>query len=1228
MITKSIYTEISQRVLVLDGAMGTMIQRYKLEETDFRGERFADFDRDLRGNNDLLCITRPDIISAIHAEYLKAGADIIETNTFNANSISQADYALESMVREINLSAARIAREVADRFTAENPDKPRFVAGAAGPTNKTASMSPDVNDPGFRAISYEALSAAYYEQMEALMDGGVDMILIETVFDTLNAKAALFAAEELFKTRGKRLPLMVSGTITDASGRTLSGQTLEAFLNSVSHIELLTIGLNCALGAKELRPFVEELSDKAPFYVSIYPNAGLPNQFGGYDETPESMGAHVKDFLDHGFINIIGGCCGTTPDHIRKFAELAATTSPRQIPSLNPRMRISGLEPLTVFPGSNFINIGERTNVAGSKKFSRLIYEGNYEEALSVARQQVENGAQVIDINMDDAMLDAETVMPRFLNLLAAEPDIARVPMMIDSSKWSVIEAGLKCVQGKAIVNSISLKEGEAAFIEHARKVRNYGAAVIIMAFDEEGQASTYDRRIEIAERSYKILTEQVHFPAQDIIFDPNILTIATGMDEHNNYAVDFIRACRWIKENLPHAKVSGGISNLSFSFRGNDHVREAMHSVFLFHAIQAGLDMGIVNAGQLAVYDDIPHDLLQLVEDVILNRRKDGTERLITYAEQHKGSGEKKEEVIDEWRNESVQERLSYALIRGITDYIEQDLEEARPHFDLTLRIIEGPLMDGMNRVGDLFSAGKMFLPQVVKSARVMKKAVAYLTPYLEAEKLKGERQTAGRVLMATVKGDVHDIGKNIVGVVLACNNYEIIDLGVMVPTERIIREAIAQQVDVIGLSGLITPSLDEMVHVAKEMKREGLSIPIMIGGATTSEIHTAVKIQPNYPHGVIHVKDASRAVGVVSALLSNEQKTAFLEANNKKYEAVRAKHAGERSTDEYVTLEQARQNRLRLDWPNESLATPAFVGLKVFEDYDLETLSKYIDWTFFFHAWRIPGKYPAIFSDPLKGEEAKKLFDDGQEMLKEIIDRKLVKAKGVFGIFPANAVGDDIRVYQDEDKKETRAEFRFLRNQQTREGNVANLCLADFVAPADSGKTDYFGAFAVTAGLGLEAAVKEYEDKLDDYGIIMIKILSDRLAEAFAENLHHRVRKEFWAYAPDENLEVASMIREEYLGIRPAPGYPACPEHSEKEELFRMLDVSKTTGIQLTENYAMYPAASVSGFYFVHPLSQYFNVGRIGKDQLIDYARRKDCSLEQAEKWLNPYLNYTPAE
>jgi len=1222
--SKSIYKELEERVLVLDGAMGTMIQRYLLEEKDFRADRFVDSKCDLQGNNDLLCITRPDVIAAIHKDYLEAGADILETNTFNANRISQADYGMEGLVHEINLSAARIAKACADEYTLKNPLKPRFVAGAVGPTNKTASMSPDVNDPAYRAIRFEELSAAYYEQMESLMEGGVDMILIETVFDTLNAKAALFAAEELFSNKGKRLPVMVSGTITDASGRTLSGQTLEAFLNSVSHIELLTIGLNCALGAKELRPFVEELSEKAPFHVSIYPNAGLPNQFGGYDETPESMGAHIKDFLDHSFVNIIGGCCGTTPDHIRKFAELAATAKTRVLPELHPRMRISGLEPLAVFPGSNFINVGERTNVAGSKRFSRLIYEGNYEEALSVARQQVENGAQIIDVNMDDAMLDAEKVMPHFLNMLASEPDIARVPIMIDSSKWSVIEAGLKCVQGKAIVNSISLKEGEAAFIEHARQVRNYGAALIVMAFDEAGQASTYERRIEIIGRAYRILTEVVHFPPQDIIFDPNILTIATGMDEHNNYAVDYIRCCRWIKENLPHAKISGGISNLSFSFRGNDYVREAMHSAFLYHAIQAGLDMGIVNAGQLPVYDDIPAELLQLVEDVILNRHKDATERLISYAEQHKGSGEKKEEAIDEWRNAAVQERLSYALIRGITDFIEVDLEEARPHYDLTLRIIEGPLMDGMNRVGDLFSAGKMFLPQVVKSARVMKRAVAYLTPYLEAEKLQGERQTAGRVLMATVKGDVHDIGKNIVGVVLACNNYEIIDLGVMVSAERIIKAAIEHHVDVVGLSGLITPSLDEMVHVAKEMHRNGLSQPILIGGATTSEIHTAVKIQPHYPGGVIHVKDASRSVGVVSALLSAEQKSSFMDVINKKYDDVRTKHAGERSSDEYVTLPEARRNRLKIDWAKESIKKPAFLGIKTFENYDLETISKYIDWTFFFHAWRLSGKYPAIFNDPLKGEEAKKLFADAQLMLKEILEQRILHAKGVFGLFPANSDGDNIIIYTDEDKKEKMAEFCFLRNQQTREPGVANLCLADFVAPVGSGKTDYFGAFAVTSGLGLELAVKAYEEKLDDYGIIMLKILSDRLAEAFAEHLHHRIRKEFWGYAPEEDLDLPSILREDYVGIRPAPGYPACPEHSEKKELFDWLSVEEHTQIMLTENYAMYPAASVSGFYFAHPQAQYFNVGRIGKDQVSDYALRKGVSLQQAEKWLSPYLNY----
>jgi 5-methyltetrahydrofolate--homocysteine methyltransferase len=1215
---------LKHRILVLDGAMGTMIQQYKLKEEDYRGERFKNHECDLKGNNDLLCLSQPLIIAEIHDSYLEAGADIIETNTFNANRISQADYKLEKLAYEINRHAAEIARDCAERYTDMNPGKPRYVAGAMGPTNKTASMSPDVNDPGYRAVSYDDLVGIYEEQAEGLIDGGVDMLLIETIFDTLNAKAALFAVENVFERRKKRVPVMISGTITDASGRTLSGQTVEAFLHSVSHADLLSVGLNCALGAKELRPYLEELAEKAPFFVSAYPNAGLPNQFGEYDETPEIMGNHIRDFTDNRFVNILGGCCGTTPDHIRKFVEIAETANTRVVPPAKHEMNISGLEPLTVFPGSNFINIGERTNVAGSRKFSRLIYEEKYEEALNIAKQQVDNGAQVIDVNMDDAMLDSEKAMVKFLHILMSDPEVARVPVMIDSSKWSVIEAGLKCLQGKAIVNSISMKEGEDVFREHARKVRKYGAAVIVMAFDEQGQADTYERRIAICQRAYRILTEEVGFKPQDIIFDPNILTIGTGIEEHNNYAVDYLNATRWIKANLPHAKVSGGISNLSFSFRGNDTVREAIHAVFLYHAIHAGLDMGIVNAGQLIVYDDIPAEMLELVEDLILNRRKDATERLITYAETIKQK-DKKEEKTDEWRLAPVQERLTHALVRGISEFIEDDVEEARAHFKQALHIIEGPLMDGMNIVGDLFGAGKMFLPQVVKSARVMKKAVGKLTPYIEAEKnIAGSRQTAGKILMATVKGDVHDIGKNIVGVVLACNNFEVIDLGVMVPADKILQAAIDQNVDMIGLSGLITPSLDEMVHVAKEMTRRGMDIPLMIGGATTSEIHTAVKIEPNYAHTVVHVKDASKSVGVATALLSSGQKDTFAADLREKYEQIRQKHASDRALSSYISLAEARKNRFSPDWVNEQIDTPAFTGLKAFEDYPIEEIIRYIDWTFFFHSWRLPGKYPAIFEDPEKGEEAKKLFADAQEMLKLIVEKNILQAKGVIGIFPANSDGDNIVVYENEERSKEQCRFTFLRSQGQKEEGQANLCLADFVAPIDSGRKDYLGGFVVTAGNGADPWIKQFEEALDDYSSIMLKVLSDRIAEAFAELIHHRYRKEFWGYETDGSEDIAAILKEDYRGIRPAPGYPACPEHSEKEILFSLLDATKHTEVILTESYAMYPASSVSGFYFAHPQSKYFAVGRLSRDQVADYARRKNVSHEQAEKWLGPYLNY----
>ncbi|MEI6883626.1 MAG: methionine synthase [Bacteroidota bacterium] len=1217
---------IKERVLTLDGAMGTMIQRYKLDEAAFRGERFREFKHSLKGNNDILVLTQPQVIREIHEKYLEAGADIIETNTFNGTRISQADYHTEEYVYDINFAAARLAREAADNFSASGSGKPRWVAGSMGPTNKTASLSPDVQNPAFRAVTFDQLYEAYREQTRGLIDGGVDMLMVETIFDTLNAKAALIGVFDEIEARGLKgkFPVVASGTITDLSGRTLSGQTLEAFLFSLSHFDLFAIGLNCALGARELRPYIKELAAKAPFPVIAFPNAGLPNQFGEYDQPPAQMAEYIKDFLDNGFVNLVGGCCGTTPEYIARFSELAAKAIPRVVPPRKNELHLSGLEPLVIFEGSNFINIGERTNVSGSKKFARLIREEKYEEALSVARQQVENGAQVIDISMDEAMLDAEKSMTGFLNMIASDPDIARVPVMIDSSKWSVLKSGLKCVQGKCIVNSISLKEGEKSFLEHARYVRKFGAAVVVMAFDEEGQATSFERRIEIAKRAYDLLTDKADFRPEDIIFDPNILTVATGIEEHNNYAVDFLNATRWIKKNLPFARVSGGISNLSFSFRGNDFLREAMHSAFLFHAIQAGLDMGIVNAGALPVYDEIEKELLKLVEDVILNRRKDGTERLLAYADNMK-EGPDREKKAEEWRALPVVERLQHSLIKGITEFIEQDVEEALPLFDQALKVIEGPLMDGMNIVGDLFGSGKMFLPQVVKSARVMKKAVGYLTPRIEAEKKAGSSAAKpnGKILMATVKGDVHDIGKNIVGVILACNNYEVIDLGVMVPTERIIAAAREHGVDIIGLSGLITPSLEEMVNVAMEMKREKLSIPLLLGGATTSEIHTAVKVEPEYPHGVIHVKDASKAVGVAANLLSDENRDAFLQKIKLKYAGMRSLY-DKKADYEYLNLSDARRNRLKTDWKKYLPVKPELLGTKVFIDYPLDELVPYIDWTFFFHAWKLGGKYPQIFSDPVKGTEAKKLFEDAQTLLSDILKKKMLIARGAIGLFACNSVGDDVEVYADEQKQKTLNVIRFLRNQQKKEDNAPNLCLADFIAPKDSGLTDYIGCFAVTAGLGVEEWAAVFEKDLDDYNAIMVKILADRLAEAFAEAMHRRVRKEFWGYSKDENLDVASVIREEYQGIRPAPGYPACPEHSEKRTLFELLSAETKVDIKLTENFAMYPAASVSGYYFSHPLSQYFNLGKISRDQVADYARRKGLSIEKAEKLLNTNLNY----
>ncbi len=1217
---KNIRTELASRVLVLDGAMGSLLQEYKLTEEDYRGKLLMDASHDQKGNNDILSLTYPDIIFEIHCKYLEAGADIILTNTFNANTISQADYNMQSLVYEMNKASAGIARRAADQYSEETPDKPRFVAGTLGPTNKTLSLSPDVNDPGYRAVTFDEVKEAYREQVEGLLDGGVDLLLIETVFDTLNAKAALFAIEEALEERGIRLHLMVSGTITDASGRTLSGQTVEAFLNSVSHIDLLSIGLNCALGASELRPYLKELAQKAPFYVSAHPNAGLPNQFGGYDETPEIMAGNIREFLENSYVNIIGGCCGTTPNHIHEFAKMAASAKPHQVIRKDAYTRLSGLEPVTLTPEANFMNIGERCNVSGSRKFARLIRDKKYEEALAVARDQAENGAQVIDVNLDDAMLDAEKEMVIFLNLMMAEPDIARLPVMIDSSKWKVIEAGLKCLQGKAIVNSISLKEGEEQFIEQAKIVKRFGAAVVVMAFDETGQADSYERRIEICERAYKILTEKVKFRPEDIIFDPNVLTIGTGMEEHSNYAVDFIKAVEWIKKNLPHAKTSGGISNVSFSFRGNDVVREAMHSVFLYHAIKAGLDMGIVNPGMLQIYDEIPKDLLERTEDLVLNRRPDATERLLEFAEQIK-QGDKKEVKVDEWRSQPLEKRLEHALVKGIPDFVEQDMAEALKKYQPALTIIEGPLMVGMNVVGDLFGSGKMFLPQVIKSARVMKKAVAYLLPYIEADKarLKDTSQQK-KVLLATVKGDVHDIGKNIVGVVLGCNNYGIIDLGVMVPTEKILDTALKEQVDIIGLSGLITPSLEMMVDIAKEMERRKMNLPLLIGGATTSKIHTAVKIEPEYSHPVIHVKDASLAVNVVSNLISGN--TAYLESVKEDYEQVRA-FQGQRKPKEYLKLDEARENKERIDWDNSPMYKPRFTGVKHLIDYPLQELREYIDWTFFFMAWELKGHYPEIFEDEKQGEAARKLYDEANELLDEIIEKKMLQANASFGIWPANSDGDDIILYEDESRTKELGRFYHLRQQEKKKGNAANLCLSDFVAPVGSGKADYCGGFATTAGIGIEPWKEMYRKDHDDFRAIMLESLADRLSEAFAELLHEKVRKEYWGYAPDENLTQDELQKVRYQGIRPAIGYPACPEHSEKENLFRLIEAEKS-GITLTEHFAMYPNASVSGEYFVHPQSRYFGLEKIGLDQVADYARRKGKPMDFIEKFISANLNY----
>ncbi|HBZ19628.1 MAG TPA: methionine synthase [Bacteroidales bacterium] len=1208
---------IQHRIVVLDGAMGTMIQKHRLQEADFRGEQFRDHPKPLKGNNDILSLTKPEIILNIHKEYLEAGADLITTNTFNSNRISMADYGMEDLVYEMNFQSAKLAEKAITQF--ENSAKPEshFIVGTLGPTNRTASMSSDVNDPGSRSVTFDQLTVAYAEQTRGLIDGGANILLVETVFDVLNCKAALYAIDTVFEERAIRLPVMVSGTITDASGRTLTGQTLEAFLISVSHFPLFCVGLNCALGAEQLRPYIQELSAKAGFYVSAHPNAGLPNQFGEYDQSAEFMASVAEDFMKEGWVNIIGGCCGTTPEHIRKIAERSKQYKPRFKPEIEKYTRLSGLEALTITPLTNFVNIGERTNVSGSIKFARLIKEEKYDEALAIARTQVEGGAQIIDICMDEAMLDSEKAMVKFVNLVMSEPDIAKLPLMIDSSRWSVIEAALKCIQGKSVVNSISLKEGEKVFLDHALKIRKYGAAAVVMLFDEKGQADTLEKRIEVAQRSYSILCEKAGFPPEDIIFDPNVLAIATGIEEHNNYAVNFLKAAEWIKQNLPYAKISGGISNLSFSFRGIDKVREAMHSVFLYHAIKAGLDMGIVNPGMLQVYSEIPADLLHLTEDVVLNRRKDATERLVKFAEGLKNEG-KKEEKADEWRLLPVLDRIRYSLKRGLDEFIENDIEEARPLFSRSIEVIEGPLMGGMNEVGDLFGSGKMFLPQVVKSARVMKKAVAVLSPYIEKESGGVEKKTAGKILLATVKGDVHDIGKNIVGVVLSCNNYEVIDLGVMVTADKIIDTAIKERADFIGLSGLITPSLEEMVHVAAEMQRRKVEVPLLIGGATTSEIHAAVKIAPAYSKTVVHVKDASKAAGVLAALL-REDNSDYVSAIREKYKKMFDDHNSRKSDKKLLTLEEARKNRLFTNWKSVRIHPPLKPGLHLIEEFDLKILAKYIDWTYFFFAWKLPGKYPSIFDDPVKGEEAKKLYDDGQRYFQEIIDRKLLKANGVFGLFSAVSSGDDVRVFYGRNKSEVKAIFRFLRNQEQKETGVPNLSLSDFIAPESAGITDYIGAFTVTAKLDDEA-LRNYRD--DDYALIMIRILSDRIAEAAAEYLHELVRKKYWGYSADEDLSIEDILKTKYRGIRPAPGYPACPDHTEKRIIFDLLDAERLTGAGLTENFAMTPPAAVSGYIFSHPGSVYFNIGKLGEDQLKDYASRKKMSIEEAARWLAPNL------
>ncbi len=1232
-----IETLLQQRILILDGAMGTMIQRYHLTEAHYRGiELYGDYDGarknlaghpvDVKGCNDLLLLTQPHIIAGIHRQYLEAGADILETCTFNANSVSMEDYGLAHLTYELNVAGAKLARGLCNEFS--TPDKPRFVAGVLGPTGRTASISPDVNDPGARNVTFDELVESYSESVRGLIDGGADLLMVETIFDTLNAKAALFAIEQYFEQHQVRVPIMISGTITDASGRTLSGQTTEAFWNSLSHAKPLSIGLNCALGAELMRPYVEELSQVAGCFISAHPNAGLPNPLSdtGYDELPEKTARLVKEFATSGFLNIAGGCCGTSPAHIKAIAEALKDVPPRRIPDIAKKLRLSGLEPFNIGDDALFVNIGERANVTGSKLFARLILNGDYAEAVGVARQQVESGAQVIDINMDEAMLDSRAAMVKFLNLIASEPDISRVPLMIDSSKWEVIEAGLKCVQGKPIVNSISLKEGEEAFIKHAQLVKRYGAAAVVMAFDEQGQADTYQRKTEICQRCYDILVNRVGFPPEDIIFDPNIFAIATGIEEHNNYAVDFIEATRWIKQHLPFVKVSGGVSNVSFSFRGNEAVREAIHTVFLYHTVKAGLTMGIVNAGQLGVYEETPISLRDAVEDVVLNRSPDAGERLVALAETVKGGGKVQVEDL-EWRKGTVQERITHALVRGITTHIVEDTEEARQQAEFPVEVIEGPLMTGMNVVGDLFGAGKMFLPQVVKSARVMKQAVAHLVPYIEAEKLRtGNASAKGKIVMATVKGDVHDIGKNIVTVVLQCNNFEVVNMGVMVPCQQILDAARAHHADIIGLSGLITPSLEEMAHVAKEMQRQGFKIPLLIGGATTSRVHTAVKIEPNYPGGTtVYATDASRAVGVCSNLLSDNLRDAYIAGIKADYAQAREQHEGKKSRAVYVTLAEARAHGLRIDWKHYSPPRPQLMGVHKFENYPLDKIAECIDWSPFFQAWELSGRYPKILQDKVVGEEARKLFADAQAMLKKIIEEKWLSANAVFGLFPAHSANsDDIEIYTDEAREKVAITWHNLRQQTKKPNSIPNYCLADFIAPKDSGVADYIGAFAVTAGIGIDARIAEFEKHHDDYSAILLKSLADRLAEAFAELLHLRVRREFWGYAADEALDNDALIAESYRGIRPAPGYPACPEHSEKGPLFELLQAPLNAGITLTDSYAMLPTAAVSGFYFSHPQAQYFAAGKVGRDQVADYARRKGWSLEEAERWLAPVLGY----